>query len=156
MYGNDLYTHLLENGKDAQALNAQFSSLSASSKCQSGTNACINGAFAQCVDGAFVTTQCAGGLSCFALPLVNKAGTVRRSIAVTHNARLIPRFPSPSLVILRSMPSRELPQQVPQEGSQDKPLPLWCLAGSAVDGKCKVRRTHQYTSPFRQENVEYH
>ncbi|KAH9857145.1 hypothetical protein C2E23DRAFT_881619 [Lenzites betulinus] len=65
----------LQNGKDAQKLNAKFSSLSASSKCTSGENACIRGAFAQCVNGKFVTTPCAGGLTCVALPLVNSPGT---------------------------------------------------------------------------------
>ncbi|KZT24474.1 hypothetical protein NEOLEDRAFT_1179160 [Neolentinus lepideus HHB14362 ss-1] len=65
----------LSNGQDAQKLNAQFASLSASSSCTDGQNACVGGAFAQCVGGKFVTTQCAGGLQCFALPLVNSAGT---------------------------------------------------------------------------------
>ncbi|TFK92276.1 hypothetical protein K466DRAFT_581998 [Polyporus arcularius HHB13444] len=65
----------LQNGKDAQALNSKFASLSANSKCTSGENACIGGAFAQCVNGKFVTTPCSGGLTCVALPLVNSAGT---------------------------------------------------------------------------------
>ncbi|TFK55737.1 hypothetical protein OE88DRAFT_1652184 [Heliocybe sulcata] len=66
---------LISNGQDAQKLNAQFASLSADSSCTDGDNACVGGAFAQCVSGKFVTTQCAGGLQCFALPLVNSAGT---------------------------------------------------------------------------------
>lgn len=65
----------LQNGKDAQALNAKFATLSAASSCTSGENACINGAFAQCSNGRFVTMPCAGGLTCVALPLVNSAGT---------------------------------------------------------------------------------
>ncbi|KAK7693777.1 hypothetical protein QCA50_003349 [Cerrena zonata] len=65
----------LQNGKDAQALNAKFKGLSASSACTSGENACINGAFAQCANGKFVTFPCAGGLTCVALPLVNSKGT---------------------------------------------------------------------------------
>ncbi|CAL1705184.1 unnamed protein product [Somion occarium] len=65
----------LQNGKDAQALNAKFKGLSASSPCTDGENACINGAFAQCANGKFVTTPCAGGLTCVALPLVNSKGT---------------------------------------------------------------------------------
>lgn len=64
-----------KNGQDAQALNRKFQTLSASSSCTSGENACINGAFAQCANGKFVTFPCAGGLQCFALPLVNSAGT---------------------------------------------------------------------------------
>ncbi|KAF9077975.1 hypothetical protein BDP27DRAFT_1207573 [Rhodocollybia butyracea] len=73
----------LSNGQAAQALNAQFASLTASSPCTSGQNACVGGAFAQCVSGAFVTTTCSGGTTCAALPLVNSAGT---SIACTTTA----------------------------------------------------------------------
>ncbi|KAI0333498.1 hypothetical protein GY45DRAFT_1296863 [Cubamyces sp. BRFM 1775] len=65
----------LQNGKDAQQLNAKFSSLSAGSSCTSGEVACVQGAFAQCVNGQFITTPCAGGLTCVALPLVNSPGT---------------------------------------------------------------------------------
>lgn len=64
-----------QNGLDAQKLNAKFQTLSASSSCTSGQNACVNGQFAQCVNGKFALTACAGGLTCFALPLVNSAGT---------------------------------------------------------------------------------
>ncbi|KAI0362397.1 hypothetical protein OH77DRAFT_1390167 [Trametes cingulata] len=65
----------LQNGKDAQKLNAKFASLSANSPCTSGEVACVRGAFAQCVNGKFVSTPCAGGLTCVALPLVNSPGT---------------------------------------------------------------------------------
>ena len=65
----------LKNGQDAQALNKKFASLSPSSKCTSGEVACVQGAFAQCVNGKFVTTPCSGGLTCVALPLVNSPGT---------------------------------------------------------------------------------
>jgi hypothetical protein len=65
----------LQNGKDAQALNAQFASLTASSSCTNGQQACVQGGFAQCVGSTFQITQCAGGTQCFALPLVNSAGT---------------------------------------------------------------------------------
>ncbi|CAA7265120.1 unnamed protein product [Cyclocybe aegerita] len=76
---------LLQNGRDAQQLNAQFSSLTPSSACTAGENACVNGSFAQCVNGSFVLTSCGagGGLTCAALPLVNKAGT---SITCTTRA----------------------------------------------------------------------
>ncbi|KAH7878925.1 uncharacterized protein C8R40DRAFT_1037481 [Lentinula edodes] len=73
----------LSNGQAAQALNAQFATLTASSTCTDGQNACVNGAFAQCVGGKFETTQCAGGTTCAALPLVNSAGT---SITCTTTA----------------------------------------------------------------------
>ncbi|KAI0825600.1 hypothetical protein BC629DRAFT_9551 [Irpex lacteus] len=70
----------LKNGQDAQALNAKFSALTADSSCNAGDQVCVDGGFAQCVSGKLVATQCAGGTSCFALPLVNKPGT---SIACT-------------------------------------------------------------------------
>ena len=65
----------LKNGQDAQALNQKFQSLSTSSSCNSGEQACVQGQLAQCVDGKFVMTPCASTLQCVALPLVNKPGT---------------------------------------------------------------------------------
>ncbi|KAF8202519.1 hypothetical protein BJ912DRAFT_897098 [Pholiota molesta] len=65
----------LSNGQAAQALNKKFATLTAGSSCTDGETACVNGGFAQCVAGKFVTTGCAGGLTCVALPLVNSAGT---------------------------------------------------------------------------------
>ncbi|KAF9052237.1 hypothetical protein BDZ89DRAFT_1056587 [Hymenopellis radicata] len=53
----------------------KFSTLTADSACTAGESACVNGGFAQCVGGKFTVTQCAGGTQCFALPLVNSAGT---------------------------------------------------------------------------------
>ncbi|KAI0312579.1 hypothetical protein OF83DRAFT_1019779, partial [Amylostereum chailletii] len=73
----------LQNGQDAQALNKKFAALTADSTCQEGDQACVDGGFAQCVGGKFAVTQCAGGTTCAALPLVNKAGT---SIACTTEA----------------------------------------------------------------------
>jgi len=70
----------LQNGQDAQKLNAKFATLTASSSCSEGDQACVNGGFAQCVGGKFVITQCAATTTCAALPLVNKEGT---SIACT-------------------------------------------------------------------------
>ncbi|KAH9847611.1 hypothetical protein C2E23DRAFT_787249 [Lenzites betulinus] len=70
----------LQNAKDAQALNAKFATLTADSSCNEGDQACVAGGFAQCVGGKFVNTGCAAPTQCFALPLVNKAGT---SIACT-------------------------------------------------------------------------
>ena len=37
--------------------------------------ACIDGGFAQCVGGQWQVQKCSGNLRCYALPLVNKAGT---------------------------------------------------------------------------------
>ncbi|KAF8313864.1 hypothetical protein DL93DRAFT_1137190 [Clavulina sp. PMI_390] len=65
----------LQNGKDAIALNQKFQSLTADTPCAAGENACIGDAFAQCSNGKFVTSPCAAGLVCRALPLVNSAGT---------------------------------------------------------------------------------
>ncbi|KAJ8585098.1 hypothetical protein M405DRAFT_745809, partial [Rhizopogon salebrosus TDB-379] len=64
-----------ENGLDAQKLNAQFATLSANDSCTSGDQACVGGAFAQCVGNSWQLTPCSSSLSCFALPLVAKAGT---------------------------------------------------------------------------------
>lgn len=74
---------LLSNGQSAQKLNAQFASLTANTSCTEGTDACVGSDFAQCVDGSYVTQSCGATLSCFALPLVNKAGT---SITCTTEA----------------------------------------------------------------------
>ncbi|KAG5349666.1 hypothetical protein C0989_002470 [Termitomyces sp. Mn162] len=73
----------LQNGQDAIAQNNQFAGLTPTSACTDGQQACVNGGFAQCVGGKFVITQCAGGTTCAALPLVNKPGT---SIACTTAA----------------------------------------------------------------------
>ncbi len=48
-----------------------------------GDTACINDGFAQCVGGAFVIASCGSGLTCAALPLVNKAGTSLTCTTVT-------------------------------------------------------------------------
>ncbi|TDL17661.1 hypothetical protein BD410DRAFT_729718, partial [Rickenella mellea] len=66
---------LLQNGHEAQMLNAQFATASPSDSCNGTENACIDGQFAQCSSGAWVLTDCPGNLQCFALPLVNKKGT---------------------------------------------------------------------------------
>jgi len=78
-----------QNGIDAKKLNDQFSKLTPNSPCQAGQNACVNGGFAQCVNGKFAITQCAGGLQCFALPLVNSAGTsITCTTTADKNARI--------------------------------------------------------------------
>ncbi|KAI0060250.1 hypothetical protein BV25DRAFT_1956048 [Artomyces pyxidatus] len=73
----------LQNGEDAQALNAKFASLDSSSTCEQGDQACIGTAFAQCVGGSYVQSPCAPSLICAALPLLNLAGT---SITCTTEA----------------------------------------------------------------------
>jgi len=79
----------LQNGKDAQALNAKFDGLTEGSACNEGDNACIDGGFAQCVGGKFALTGCPASTKCFALPLVNKAGT---TIACTTQDDATARF----------------------------------------------------------------
>ncbi|KAJ7890589.1 hypothetical protein B0H14DRAFT_2689965 [Mycena olivaceomarginata] len=76
----------LQNGLDAQKLNAQFKSLTATSSCTEGQQACVGGSFAQCVSGSFVLTPCAAGTVCAALPLVNKPGT---SISMRYHRRSV-------------------------------------------------------------------
>jgi hypothetical protein len=71
----DATSFKLQNGIDAQKLNKSFASLTASSSCEAGDQACVDGGFAQCVGGKFQVSACSGGTQCFALPLVNKAGT---------------------------------------------------------------------------------
>ncbi|KAJ7748499.1 hypothetical protein DFH07DRAFT_923476 [Mycena maculata] len=65
----------LANGQAAIALNAQFATLTATSPCTAGEDACVNQQFAQCVNGAFVIQPCAATTICAALPLTNAAGT---------------------------------------------------------------------------------
>jgi len=65
----------LANGQEAQSLNAQFAALDGSSACDEGEKGCLNGAFALCQDGNFVTSDCQDGTSCFAVPLVSSPGT---------------------------------------------------------------------------------
>lgn len=85
----DKKSFALSNGQAAQALNKQFASLTTSSPCTAGQNACVNNQFAQCVAGKFALTGCAGGLQCAALPLVNSPGT---SITCVDNAQAIARI----------------------------------------------------------------
>lgn len=85
--GTKSFTH--QNGLDAQSLNQKFASLTASSSCTSGENACVGDAFAQCVGGKFALTNCAGGTVCAALPLVNSAGTsITCTTAADRDARI--------------------------------------------------------------------
>ncbi|KAI0365182.1 hypothetical protein BV20DRAFT_1039040 [Pilatotrama ljubarskyi] len=79
----------LQNGKDAIALNQKFATLNENSPCQTGENACVQGKFAQCVNGKFVTQSCGATLVCAALPLVNSAGTsITCTTAADRDARI--------------------------------------------------------------------
>jgi len=79
----------LANGQAAIALNDQFKTLTASSACTEGQDACVGTAFAQCVSGKFVLQPCAATTICAALPNVNSAGT---SITCTTQADLDARI----------------------------------------------------------------
>ncbi|KAF8515986.1 hypothetical protein BU17DRAFT_19550, partial [Hysterangium stoloniferum] len=85
----DKKSFTLSNGKAAQALNKQFTSLTTSSSCTAGQNACVNNQFVQGVDGKFVLTRCAGGLQCAVLLLVNSPGT---SVTCVDNAQAVARI----------------------------------------------------------------
>ncbi len=90
----------LKNGQDAQALNRKFQSLSASSSCKDGEQACVQGQLAQCAGGKFVMTPCASTLQCVALPLVNKPGT-----------RYVPHNPTSHLANISSTALRVIPSK---------------------------------------------
>jgi hypothetical protein len=65
---------LLNNGQEAQKLNAKFSGMNPNSPCNVGDSACISGGFSQCVGGKYVGGPCAGGLKCFAMrELISKS-----------------------------------------------------------------------------------
>ncbi|KAL7284002.1 hypothetical protein ACG7TL_001275 [Trametes sanguinea] len=72
----------LQNGKDAQVLNAEFAKLNASDSCDAGEVACLGASVAQCVNGTWKAEACPKSLFCFALPSVREEGTV---ISCTSN-----------------------------------------------------------------------
>ncbi|KAI0698072.1 hypothetical protein C8T65DRAFT_661277 [Cerioporus squamosus] len=73
----------LQNGKDAQALNAVFANMSASDSCNDGEMACITNSLAHCVNATWQLEACSKSLSCFALPSVREQGI---DISCTTNA----------------------------------------------------------------------
>ena len=89
----------LQNGKDAQALNAVFANLSASDSCngmywtflsrmyltlplEDGEMACVSNSLAHCVNATWQLEACSKSLSCFALPSVREQGIVRKALAI--------------------------------------------------------------------------
>jgi hypothetical protein len=64
-----------QNGLDAIALNQKFNSLTATSTCKDGEDACVKNQLAQCTGTSFVLESCGSKEICAALPLVDKAGT---------------------------------------------------------------------------------
>jgi len=79
----------LVNGQAAIQQNAQFATLTPTSSCTEGEDACVNQQFAQCVSGKFVLQPCGATTICAALPLTNSAGT---SVTCTTQADLDARI----------------------------------------------------------------
>ncbi|KAH8102248.1 hypothetical protein BXZ70DRAFT_906212 [Cristinia sonorae] len=66
---------LLQNGLDAQALNAEFLALSVNDACTSGQMACIDGGPALCQSGSWQVQKCSDSRECFAVPSIKERGT---------------------------------------------------------------------------------
>ncbi|KAF8956285.1 hypothetical protein BDZ97DRAFT_1671800, partial [Flammula alnicola] len=68
---------LLKNGQDAQALNAEWKSLTATSPCGNFTTACVENSIAKCENDTWNTSAgaCSKSQQCFALPSVTSGGT---------------------------------------------------------------------------------
>jgi hypothetical protein len=65
-----------KNAASARQKAAEFALLTPDTPCANGpAEACVKGAFAQCVGNKFALTNCAGGSSCQVLPLLNSLGT---------------------------------------------------------------------------------
>ncbi|PSS37136.1 hypothetical protein PHLCEN_2v1009 [Hermanssonia centrifuga] len=73
----------LQSGQDAIAQNAQFASFTADTPCSDSQFplACVQGSFAQCVNGKYVLTACGATLTCAALPNVGSPGTTVTCVA---------------------------------------------------------------------------
>lgn len=67
---------LLNNGKLAQGLNAKYTTMTMNTSCKEGDHACLQGGFAQCVAGKYVSLGCSPPTVCFELPLLLKPGSV--------------------------------------------------------------------------------
>ncbi|EGG12806.1 uncharacterized protein MELLADRAFT_87085 [Melampsora larici-populina 98AG31] len=67
---------LLNNGKLAQGLNAKYATMTMGTSCKEGDHACLQGGFAQCVSGKYVSLGCSPPTVCFELPLLLKPGSV--------------------------------------------------------------------------------
>lgn len=65
---------LLQNGLEAQKLNAAFQTLNATDSCTNDDVACVDGSLALCRDNSWVTQDCPATLQCFAIPDVDQGG----------------------------------------------------------------------------------
>ncbi|TFK28555.1 hypothetical protein FA15DRAFT_665268 [Coprinopsis marcescibilis] len=68
-------TDVARNALDAQKMNTRFTGIQVTDSCELGQVSCIEGGFAQCVNGRWVVQPCATGLRCYAVPLINSRGT---------------------------------------------------------------------------------
>ncbi|KAI0824820.1 hypothetical protein BC628DRAFT_1339187 [Trametes gibbosa] len=66
----------LQNGKEAQTLNAEFQTLKSADSCNSGEMACIGASVAHCVNATWKAEPCPNSLFCFALPSLREEGVV--------------------------------------------------------------------------------
>ncbi|KAH8918444.1 hypothetical protein BT69DRAFT_1338150 [Atractiella rhizophila] len=63
------------NVRKAQRLNKSFAAINSNEKCRSGSVACLDGGFAQCINKQWVTSACPASTKCEALPLEFRPGT---------------------------------------------------------------------------------
>lgn len=68
LYSKRSTAYLQQNGPAAKALNDKYATLTASSSCNDGDVACINGQFASCWDGSYHLYSCPGNWTCAAIP----------------------------------------------------------------------------------------
>ncbi|KAJ7636966.1 hypothetical protein FB45DRAFT_907905 [Roridomyces roridus] len=66
----------VENAITAQFFNQQFAAMAETDPCTGNQTACVNGAFAMCVEDEWVITPCASGLVCAAVPQSSTVGYV--------------------------------------------------------------------------------
>ncbi|KAH9974051.1 hypothetical protein BGW80DRAFT_1445075 [Lactifluus volemus] len=82
-------TTLLSNAQQAEILNCEFQSLQTSDPCNTGETACIQNAFATCVNNAWQTQSCSQSKMCFALPQVRANGTFVACTSQNNAASII-------------------------------------------------------------------
>jgi hypothetical protein len=79
----------LQNGLEAQKLNAAFADLKATDDCTNGEIACVEGELAQCRRGSWLTQSCLPSLQCFALPNFDEEGVTLGCTSAKTAAELI-------------------------------------------------------------------
>jgi hypothetical protein len=134
---------LLENAQTAQALNAQFRTISRTDRCNGesqsisrsipvvttgglsdGESACIDGQRAICTDSAWKLTRCPGTRKCFSLPSIRRPGTVSSSYPL-HDTNTNRHFSlsgaPPNLTLSRSSRGQVEKAEYFQQTSQTQP-----------------------------------